>query len=241
MMRFWREEYSRPERRGPSTAMSVMVHVVLILLAVLATNPPPGLESLWNLANRVYYLPPPSQVSPSPEQTAQLKYAEIAPTGLGAGFARSPVPMAEASKHHLTFEVPGDLGTELSAIAESRRRQGADSVFSVVDVDSGVTRDPSSVAPEYPEALRKLGIEGSVQARYVVDSTGFADPETLEIVRATRLEFAISVRNALPGMHFTPAKIGPRRVRQLVSQEFTFKMEKAKPDSAASKKPPGTG
>src|ERR1051326_5347123 len=101
MMRFWRDEYSRTERRAPGTITSIGVHCVLILLAVLATNPPPGLESLWNLANRVYYLPPPSQVSPSPEQTAQLKYAEIAPTGLGAGFARSPVPMAEASKHHL--------------------------------------------------------------------------------------------------------------------------------------------
>jgi hypothetical protein len=252
MMRFWRDEYSRPERRGPGTATSVVVHCVLILLAVLATNPPPGLESLWQLANRVYYLPPPPRVTSSDAQTAQLKYAEVAPTGLGAGFLKSSIPTGDGGKHQLTFDLPGDLGTELVAKAESRRSHGNDSVFTVIDVDSAVATDPASAAPEYPDALRRLGIEGSVQARYVVDSTGAADPATLEIVSASRLEFALAVRAALPGMRFRPAKIGPRHVSQLVIQEFAFRMEKPdtaavrrpdtgvvrKPDTAAGRKPP---
>src|ERR1043166_9410991 len=124
MMRFWRDEYSRAERRAPGTITSIGVHCVLILLAVLATNPPPGLESLWQLANRVYYMPPPVRVAGSVEQSAQLKYSEIAPTGLGAGFARSPFPTGEPSRNQLTFDVPGDLGTELSARAASRPRHG---------------------------------------------------------------------------------------------------------------------
>src|SRR4051812_14580435 len=183
MMRFWRDEYARPERRGPSTMMSIAVHGILILLAVLATNPPPGLESLWQLANRIYYMPPPVRITASDDQVAKLQYSDIAPTGLGAGFARSPLPTGEPGKHQLTFDVPGDLGTELSASAASRQRRGNDSVFTVIDVDSVVTTDPSSAAPEYPDALRKLGVEGSVQAEYVVDSTGVADPTSLHIVK----------------------------------------------------------
>src|SRR3954468_13792117 len=141
MMRFWRDEYARPERRGPSTMMSIVVHGVLILLAVLATNPPPGLESLWQLANRVYYLPPPVRLAAGVNQTAQLQYSEISPVGSGAGFARSPIPTGEPTRN-LTFNVPGDLGTELTGRAESRNRRGTDSVFTVVDVDSSVTTDP---------------------------------------------------------------------------------------------------
>jgi len=238
MMRFWRDEYSRPERRGPSTMMSVGVHAVLILLAVLATNPPPGLESLWQLANRVYYMPPPPRIAAGIDQIAQLQYAEIAPTGAGAGFARSPIPTGDATRNQLTFNVPGDLGTELTGRAESRQRRGTDSVFMMVDVDSIVTTDPGSAAPEYPEALRKLGVEGSVQAEYVVDSTGVADPASLHIVSATRLEFAIAVRNALPNMRFHPARIGPRRVRQLVVQEFSFKIQRVVVDTTVTPKPP---
>jgi hypothetical protein len=42
-----------------------------------------------------------------------------------------------------------------------------------------------------------MGIEGSVMVRYVVDSFGRADLATLKIVRATRIEFAVAVREAL--------------------------------------------
>jgi len=33
------------------------------------------------------------------------------------------------------------------------------------------------------------------------------------------------VRAAIPYMRFFPAKVGPRRVRQLVEQEFSFKID----------------
>lgn len=236
MMRFWRDEYSRTERRAPGTITSIGVHCVLILLAVLATNPPPGLESLWQLANRVYYMPPPVRVAGSVDQTGHLQYLEVAPVGIGAGFAHSPLPGGEPSRSQLTFNIPGDLGTELSGSAASRRNNGLDSVFTVIDVDSVVTTDATSAAPEYPDALRKLGIEGTVQAEYVVDSTGVADPVSLHIVSASRLEFALAVKEALPKMHFHPARIGARRVRQLVIQEFAFRIQKT--DTLPPAKPP---
>lgn len=239
MMRLWREEYSRPERRGPSTATSVVVHCGLIFFAVLATNPPPGLVSLWELANRVYYLAPPTRTAAAEESAERMRYADAAPVGLGSGFERSLVPTSEPTRK-LTFTQPGDLGTELVATAESQRSRGTDSVFTLVEVDSAVATDPMSAAPTYPEAMRQRGIEGSVQVRYVVDSTGLADSSSLVIVRASREDFALAVRQALPYMHFIAAKIGPKHVSQLVVQDFNFRIERLKLDTMAvpRKKPP---
>jgi hypothetical protein len=240
MMRLWREEYSRPERRGPSTAMSVVVHAGLIFLAVIATKAPEGLVSLFNLANRVYYVPPPVRTLSSFESAEKLKYDEAGPIGNGSGFARSDIPSDGSTQHLLTFK-PGDLGKDLIAMPDSRQNVGTDSVFTVVDVDSAVTTDPTSAVPEYPDDLRTLGIEGVVRVRYIVDSAGFADPSSLEILRSSRLEFAMAVKKALPRMHFVAARMGDHHVRQLVEQDFAFKIERPKIDSvptAPKKKPP---
>jgi TonB family protein len=217
--------------------MSVVVHCALIFLAVLATNPPAGLVSLWELANRVYYLAPPPRTTNTEESKQHLQYADAAPVGSGSGFERA---LAGEPTRKLTVRQPGDLGTDLAASAESRRSRGTDSVFTFVEVDSAVTTDPMSAAPTYPEAMRQLGVEGSVEVSYVVDSTGLADSSSIVIVRASREEFALAVRQALPYMHFIPAKIGPKRVSQLVMQSFNFKIERQKTDTvpAPKKKPP---
>lgn len=219
--------------------MSVVVHCGLIFLAVLATNPPPGLVSLWELANRVYYLAPTPRAVTAEESTQRLQYVDGGPVGLGSGFERA---LTGEPTRKLTFTTPGDLGTDLAGSSESRRSRGTDSVFTLVEVDSAVSTDPMSAAPTYPEAMRQLGIEGLVEVSYIVDSTGLADSSSLVIVRASREEFALAVRQALPYMHFIAAKIGPKRVSQLVIQSFNFKIERQKSDTVAAptprKKPP---
>lgn len=59
---------------------------------------------------------------------------------------------------------------------------------------------------------------------YVVDTTGFADVSSFEVIRATHPGFVQAVRDALPHMRFSPAKIGAVHVRQLVEQPFTFRI-----------------
>ena len=65
---------------------------------------------------------------------------------------------------------------------------------------------------------------GSVAARYVVDTTGFADTSSFQVMKSTNREFIAAVREALPYMRFQPAKIGQLKVRQLVEQQFSFKI-----------------
>jgi len=238
MMRLWKEEYTRPDRRALGTVTSVAVHAVLITLAVLATNPPEGFVSALNsLANRVIYVAPPPRMPSTEASQEQIKYVAAAPIAEGAGLERASPTGPEPGKPGLAFAAkPGDRGTDQVESVDSRRFASYDTVFSIAEVDSAVAIDPSSAAPVYPAALQKLGIEGSVMVRYVVDSLGMADIATLKIVRSTRIEFAIAVREALPHMRFTPARMGAKAVPQLVEQPFNFRIQK--PDTAAGKKPP---
>jgi TonB family protein len=74
-------------------------------------------------------------------------------------------------------------------------------------------------------------IEGSVYVRYVVDTLGRADVTTAVVLASDHPSFTQAVLEALPGMRFRPATISSRRVRQLVEQEFTFRIT---PPSMAS-------
>jgi hypothetical protein len=97
-----------------------------------------------------------------------------------------------------------------------------DTVFSVLEVDEMVERYPSSAAPIYPRDLIAIGVEGQVQAIYVVDSAGRVDTTTIQVVYSDDPRFTASVRTALGEMLFRPAKRGGKTVRQLVEQKFRF-------------------
>ncbi len=83
-----------------------------------------------------------------------------------------------------------------------------------------VARD--AVMPQYPDALRSAGIEGTVDVEFVVDTAGRVDSSTVEIRRATNDIFAAAVRAAAPRMRYLPAQIGGHPVRQLVMTTFPF-------------------
>jgi TonB family protein len=100
----------------------------------------------------------------------------------------------------------------------------ADSVFSVLQVDQMVERFESSAAPIYPEELMRRGTEGQVEATYVVDTAGMVDTTTFQVLQSDDPKFTESVRTALGGMRFRPAKRAGRAVRQLVAQRFRFKI-----------------
>ena len=112
-----------------------------------------------------------------------------------------------------------------------------DSVFSVLDVDTAVVRSTSSAAPAYPLKLLQAHIMGNVMSQYVVDTTGFADTTSFTVIKATHPEFIAAVREALPYMRFSPAKIGSLKVKQLVEQNFSFKIADTVAVPAKVKKP----
>jgi Gram-negative bacterial TonB protein C-terminal len=78
-------------------------------------------------------------------------------------------------------------------------------------------------AAEFPASARDDSIfSGEVVLRFVVTPTGDVAAGTIEIVRATGLDFARSALVSLPAQHFSPATIHGCPVSQLVDYAFSF-------------------
>jgi TonB family protein len=60
-----------------------------------------------------------------------------------------------------------------------------------------------------------------------VDTTGRVDTASIQVVSSDDTRFTQSVRTALGGMRFRPATRGGKTVRQLVEQQFRFRIAPA--------------
>jgi len=231
MMRLWVESYSRATPVSSSAVVSVVTHALLIGAAIASTSRPANIEGDW-IENRAYYLPPPNRMPSQQASGETIKYVELAPEGVGAGFGAAGELGADHPVAHELSDNPGDLGRDTTSSDKAPQLAGADSVFTQLEVDSTVSRYPGSASPAYPVEMLKQGVQGSVVTQYVVDTTGFADTTSLKIMSTTHEQFSNAVRAALPYMRFFPAKVGSKKVRQLVEQEFSFKIEQAASQTA---------
>src|SRR5216683_3126552 len=82
----------------------------------------------------------------------------------------------------------------------------------------------SGTQVEYPESLRSSGIEGEVQAQFVVNENGRVETGTFKVLNDANPAFVSAVRRALSGMRFHAAQIGATKVSQVVQQSFVFKL-----------------
>jgi len=234
MMRLWVQSYARQSTVAPVAVLSAVAHVVVIAGWVLMTMPPAEMAP-DSIANRVIYIPPPDKRPSGGTVHEVVHYVAVGLDGPGTG--EGPRTMGDARPVTLDqtvgrIERDTALAPPPTPVAPAPR----ESVFTVLDVDTAVVRSANSAAPAYPLKLLEAHIMGSVSAQYVVDTTGFADTASFRVLRATNQGFVDAVREALPYMRFKPAKIGPLRVRQLVEQQFTFKITDT--DTAARVKKP---
>jgi protein TonB len=92
----------------------------------------------------------------------------------------------------------------------------------VVDVPAEVIRQP---APAYPAALQAAGLGGRVVLQFVVDTAGRVEAATVRVVEANHPAFGASAAAAILEAQFRPARVGGRKVRQLVRQGVTFRVQ----------------
>jgi TonB family protein len=226
MMRLWVESYAvKATAASTSAFLSTVTHAVLIGLSVAATQKAPGVAE-ESLANRVYYLPPPDRAPNQAGRQERIQWMAMGvPMNPLGQFADVRAGRSELGKPDAADPMAGlKIGIDSINIPALPALTGNDSAYSVLDVDSAVSRHPWSAAPGYPAEMLKKKVEGSVFVRYVVDTSGFADVASFEVLRSTHDDFTSAVRSALPDMRFNPARIGKRRVRQLVEQEFSFRI-----------------
>jgi TonB family protein len=92
------------------------------------------------------------------------------------------------------------------------------------DVDQPARLVGNPPAPHYPDQLRSLKVEGEVLASFVVDTTGRADMSTFKVIRSSDRLFSDAVRDVLPSYRFLPAELRGAKVRQVVTQPFSFNL-----------------
>ncbi|HEY8312305.1 MAG TPA: energy transducer TonB, partial [Gemmatimonadaceae bacterium] len=109
-----------------------------------------------------------------------------------------------------------------------------DNVYSSFEVDNAVQISSGSAVPQYPPDLLARRVQGKVVVRFVVDTSGSADVGSIQILDSSDPQFAASVREALPRMKFSPARLNGRRVRQLVEQPFRFNVTLPSPSQIDS-------
>jgi Gram-negative bacterial TonB protein C-terminal len=225
MMKFWVERYLRTAAPLSSAVVSVAVHAALIGASVAATAGAGVEEKFLPENNIVRFLAPPNRSAGQQPRREMIRYVAIAiPEGTAGGAAVQPIESIKQDE-----PISGLDERDAFPLPEL---DGADSVFSVLQVDSTASRYEWSAAPAYPPKMLESKLEGFVEAQWVVDEEGYADTTSIRIVTASHPEFAKSVLDALPFMRFKPAKIGRTTVRQLVQQDFSFRISPPAPDTS---------
>jgi len=235
MMRLLLDSYSRKVPVVSSASLSVVTHAVIIAAWVMGTLPSPGMP-FDSVRREPIYLPPPDRAPSQGGSREAIKYVKLAPQE-GPGIGEGPRVMGDARPPATPDEIVGDRAKDTVTSVPVPESKGEDSVFSVLEVDVAVVRAANSAAPAYPLKMLQQHISGSVAAQYIVDTTGFADTASFHVLNAPRSEFIQAVKDVLPYMRFEPAKIGHTKVRQLVEQQFSFKITDVDTTAAKPRKP----
>lgn len=214
-----------PDRMVLSKGSITSLTTHALIVAVVAATAGSGAMYLTGPIERAIFLAP-LERSPSTPVEEHLAYA-------GSGDGRGRLEGVDGATSADALLTRGGRGSGLADLGDGESLRSHDSTeaignippaFTEFDVESVAERDPTSAAPPYPGALLRQNIEGSTLVQFVVDSMGGVDMRTFREVKASHPLFTLAVYSALPRMHYRPASIGGRPVRQLVQQEFKFRI-----------------
>ncbi len=81
---------------------------------------------------------------------------------------------------------------------------------------------PNNPGPRYPPELLTAHVGGHVMVDMVIDTMGKADESTLHVRSSSDPAFTEAVREVIPRMKFSPARVHGRAVMQRVVMPFDF-------------------
>ncbi len=185
---------------------------------------------------------PPKVTDHTPKPLPPVPKAEIAPPK-GFQVLKAPVNVpVELPKIDLSAKVTNEAdfsgkgtagGTASGKEGGTGKKEGG-STAPAIDPNKAYSEDQveQAVAPisgtqvDYPESMRSTGVEGQVDAQFVVDENGRVQGGSFKVLNSPNSAFADAVKRALSGMRFRPAKIGNTKVSQVVQQSFKFRLDR---------------
>lgn len=206
---------------------SVVLHAVLIGAALTVDGAADLPQELPESMEWAKFLLPPDKSPGRAGVREHITYFEAAAPG-GRGMELNDRREPERLELEVAAGISQDQEAEIAAPPEPAQEVKAeDEVMTVLQVDTAAARYEDSAAPPYPASMLARKIEGSVAVQYVVDTTGHADTLSFQVLETTHDDFSRSVKSTLPNMRFRPAIMNGAKVRQLVQQLFSFKIDTA--------------
>ena len=231
------ESKAKKQKRAGGVVFSAVLHVVLITAAVYGT-----LQAKEQLekpkAEKVEFVemkkkdqpPPPKEVKPPPPDvvvkapppkgfqvlTAPIKIPDVLPD----------IDLSKKVTNEDDFSGKGVAGGIAKGVVGGTPQPVSDQPYFEFQVEKQVASMPGNPQPRYPDMLRSANVEGEVLAQFVVDTTGRAEMNTFKVLKSSHDLFTNSVKQALANMHFYPAEVGGRKVKQLVQMPFMFSLNK---------------
>ena len=231
------ESQPKKQKMAGGTLFSLVFHGSLIAVAVILTARA-GIADDKTKQEKIQFVemkkeaPKPKEPPPPPPKDVVVK----APPPKGFQVLQAPVnipikiPDIDLSKKvtdEADFSGKGVKGGVAKGVEGGvPQKIDANQTYFEFQVEKPVAQIPGTGSPRYPDALRSSGVEGEVQAQFVVNEDGKAEVSSFKVLKATNDLFANAVRTALPNMRFYPAEVGGHTVKQLVQQSFQFKLDR---------------
>jgi len=231
------ESKPKKQKMAGGTLFSLIFHGALLVAAVVATASA-GIADDKSKAEKIQFVemkkepPKPKPKEPPPPPPKEVM---TAPPPKGFQVLRAPVeipikiPDIDLSRKvtdEADFSGKGVKGGVASGVVGGTAIVDPNQTYFEFQVEKPVSQIPGTGSPRYPDALRSSGVEGEVQAQFVVNEEGRAETSTFRVLKATNDLFASAVRSALPNMRFYAAEVGGKKVKQLVQQSFQFKLDR---------------
>ncbi len=233
------ESQAKKEKRAGGSFMSLVVHTAVVA-ALIAVTKGAGEVIKEEKVEKVEFVevkkdepkpPEPEKAPPPPDAVA----APPPPKGFQVLSAPIEIPnvipeidLSKKVTDEADFSGKGVAGGIAKGVEGGKGPviQNADQPYFDFQVEKPVVMAPGSQGPAYPDMLRTAGIEGTVLAQFVVDTTGRAEMATFKALKSDNDLFTNAVKNALQRMRFLPAEVGGRKVKQLVQQPFQFSLNR---------------
>lgn len=212
-------KHGAPRRLPPSGAVSLLGHVALGAAVVWATLRPAASAG-------------------TPAVPIAISWPEAADhrddPGLPESISGPAHPLVEVPPLTPIGLSPIDAPVELDAKAFLRATSGGPRTTPESEPGApwsltAVDQHPALIAGpplDYPESLRRAGIQGRVVVQVVVDTFGRAEPATLQLVESTSHAFDVPALDYVRRALFRPARVRGRALRVLVRVPIDFMLRR---------------
>ena len=221
---------SKPKKKksGPQLLASMVAHVLIVGAGVWVTQGAAETVKRILADTTLVFLEPPKDTPPPEDQPPPDVVVAANPPPQGFQVVLPPdavpqeIPPVDLNQR---FDARDFTGRGVEGGIAAGVVGGTGPVEAQVFLEAQVDDPPSLISQgpqRYPDVLRAAGIAGRVVVKFVIDTTGHPEPNTIQIVSTPHPGFVPAAREMVSKLIFRPGKVRGQAVAVLVQQSINF-------------------